>query len=194
MAPGFGEKAGKAIGLHPDIDCVGFTGSTEVGKLFMQYSGQSNLKRVWLECGGKTPVIVLGDCHDSDAAARSAAFGIFFNQGEVCNAGSRLLLHKSIKEPFLEKLQGWAKKLQPGDPLIPKCRMGAIVDKNQMNRVLGYIEKGQQQGAKSSRAASRCARIRRLLCGADHLRRRQKRHGHRSGRDLRAGAVCTHLR
>lgn len=148
VVPGFGEKAGKAIGLHPDIDCVGFTGSTEVGKLFMQYSGQSNLKRVWLECGGKTPVIVLGDCHDLDAAAKSAAFGIFFNQGEVCNAGSRLLLHKSIKEPFLEKLQGWAKKLQPGDPFDPKCRMGAIVDKNQMNRVLGYIEKGQEQGAK----------------------------------------------
>ncbi|ODT76062.1 aldehyde dehydrogenase PuuC, partial [bacterium SCN 62-11] len=148
VVPGLGEKAGKAIGLHPDIDCVGFTGSTEVGKLFMQYSGQSNLKRVWLECGGKSPVIVLGDCHDLDAAARSAAFGIFFNQGEVCNAGSRLLLHKSIKEPFLEKLQGWAKKLQPGDPFDPKCRMGAIVDKNQMNRVLGYIEKGQEQGAK----------------------------------------------
>lgn len=148
VVPGFGEKAGKAIGLHPDIDCVGFTGSTEVGKLFMQYSGQSNLKRVWLECGGKTPVIVLGDCHDLDAAARSAAFGIFFNQGEVCNAGSRLLLHKSIREPFLEKLVGWAKKLQPGDPFDPKCRMGAIVDKNQMNRVLGYIEKGQEQGAK----------------------------------------------
>ena len=148
VVPGFGEKAGKALGLHPDIDCVGFTGSTEVGKLFMQYSGQSNLKRVWLECGGKTPVIVLGDCHDLDAAAKSAAFGIFFNQGEVCNAGSRLLLHKSIKEPFLEKLQGWAKKLQPGDPFDPKCRMGAIVDKNQMNRVLGYIEKGQEQGAR----------------------------------------------
>ena len=148
IVPGFGEKAGKAIGLHPDIDCVGFTGSTEVGKLFMQYSGQSNLKRVWLECGGKSPVIVLGDCHDLDAAAKSAAFGIFFNQGEVCNAGSRLLLHKSIKEPFLEKLLGWAKKLQPGDPFDPRCRMGAIVDQNQMKRVLGYIEKGQEQGAK----------------------------------------------
>lgn len=148
VVPGFGEKAGKAIGLHPDIDCVGFTGSTEVGKLFMQYSGQSNLKRVWLECGGKTPVIVLGDCHNLDAAARSAAFGIFFNQGEVCNAGSRLLLHSSIKEPFLEKLLGWAKKLQPGDPFDPKCRMGAIVDENQMKRVLGYIDKGQQGGAK----------------------------------------------
>jgi len=147
IVPGFGEKAGKALGLHPDVDCIGFTGSTEVGKLFMQYSGQSNLKRVWLECGGKTPVIVLGDCHDLDAAARAAAFGIFFNQGEVCNAGSRLLLHKSIKEPFLEKLLGWAKKLQPGDPFDPKSRMGAIVDKTQMERILGYIQKGHEQGA-----------------------------------------------
>ena len=148
VVPGFGEKAGKALGLHMDVDCIGFTGSTEVGKYFMQYSGQSNLKRVWLECGGKTPVIVLGDCHDLDTAARSAAFGIFFNQGEVCNAGSRLLLHQSIKEPFLEKLMGWAKKMQPGDPFDPKCRMGAIVDKTQMDRVMGYIHKGQEQGAK----------------------------------------------
>ncbi|MBT9587579.1 aldehyde dehydrogenase [bacterium] len=148
VVPGLGEKAGKALGLHNDVDCVGFTGSTEVGKLFMQYSGQSNLKRVWLECGGKTPVIVMADCHDLDAAARAAAFGIFFNQGEVCNAGSRLLLHSSIKEPFLEKLQGWAKKMQPGDPFDPKTRMGAIVDKTQMDRVLGYINKGHEQGAK----------------------------------------------
>lgn len=148
VVPGYGEKAGKAIGLHSDIDCVGFTGSTEVGKLFMQYSGQSNLKRVWLECGGKSPVIVLGDCHDLDAAARSAAFGIFYNQGEVCNAGSRLLLHNSIREPFLEKLQGWAKKLQPSDPFDPKCRMGAMVDEKQMKQVLRYIDKGQEEGAK----------------------------------------------
>lgn len=148
VVPGLGETAGKALGLHMDVDCIGFTGSTEVGKYFMQYSGQSNLKRVWLECGGKSPVIVLGDCHDLDAAARSAAFGIFYNQGEVCNAGSRLLLHKSIREPFLEKLMGWAQKLQPGDPLDPKTRMGAIVDEKQMGRVLGYIEKGKEQGAK----------------------------------------------
>jgi len=147
VVPGFGETAGKALGLHPDVDCIAFTGSTEVGKYFMQYSGQSNLKRVWLECGGKTPVIVMGDCHDLDMAARSAAFGIFYNQGEVCNAGSRLLLHQSIKEPFLEKLLGWAQKLQPGDPLDPKTRMGAIVDEKQMQRILGYIEKGKEQGA-----------------------------------------------
>lgn len=147
VVPGFGETAGKALGLHNDVDCLAFTGSTEVGKLFMQYSGQSNLKRVWLECGGKSPVIVLGDCHDLDTAARSAAFGIFYNQGEVCNAGSRLLLHKSIKEPFLEKLKGWAAKMQPSDPFDPKCRMGAMVDEKQMQRVLGYINKGQEQGA-----------------------------------------------
>ena len=147
VVPGLGEKAGKALGLHMDVDCVAFTGSTEVGKLFMQYSGQSNLKRVWLECGGKTPVIVMGDCHNLDAAAKSAAFGIFYNQGEVCNAGSRLLLHSSIREPFLEKLKGWAAKLQPSDPLDPRARMGAMVDERQMQRVLGYIEKGKEQGA-----------------------------------------------
>jgi len=148
VVPGFGEKAGKALGLHMDVDCVAFTGSTEVGKYFMQYAGQSNLKRVWLECGGKTPVIVFGDCHDLNTAARSAAFGIFYNQGEVCNAGSRLLLHSSIKDEFLEKLLPWAQKMQPGDPLDPKTRMGAIVDQRQMQRVLGYIEKGKDEGAK----------------------------------------------
>lgn len=147
VVPGYGEKAGKALGLHMDVDCVAFTGSTEVGKYFMQYSGQSNLKRVWLECGGKSPVIVFGDCHDISSAARSAAFGIFYNQGEVCNAGSRLLLHRSIKDEFLEKLLPWAAKMQPGDPLDPKTRMGALVDERQMQRVLGYIEKGKEQGA-----------------------------------------------
>jgi 4-guanidinobutyraldehyde dehydrogenase / NAD-dependent aldehyde dehydrogenase len=147
VVPGYGETAGKALGLHEDVDCIAFTGSTEVGKYFMQYSGQSNLKRVWLECGGKTPVIVMGDCHDLDTAARTAAFGIFYNQGEVCNAGSRLLLHKSIKEPFMEKLLSWAGKLQPGDPLDPKTKMGALVESKHMQRVLSYIEKGKEQGA-----------------------------------------------
>ena len=148
VVPGFGETAGKAIGLHPDVDCVGFTGSTEVGKLFMQYSGQSNLKRVWLECGGKTPQIVMGDCGDLDAAARGAAFGIFYNQGEVCNAGSRLLVQEDIKDQLLEKVIAWGKKMQPGDPLNPKTRMGAIVSQPQLDRVLGYVEAGHREGAK----------------------------------------------
>src|SRR3546814_2078425 len=115
VVPGFGEEAGQAIGRHMDVDMVAFTGSTEVGKYFMRYSGESNLKRVALECGGKTPHIVMPDAHDLDVAARSAAFGIFFNQGEVCNAGSRLLVPSSIKDEFLEKVMAWGRKMTPGD-------------------------------------------------------------------------------
>ncbi|MGE0491889.1 MAG: aldehyde dehydrogenase [Vulcanimicrobiota bacterium] len=155
IVPGFGETAGKAIGLHPDIDGVAFTGSAEIGKLFMQYSGQSNMKRVSLECGGKSPHIILADCHDLDAAARSAAFGIFFNQGEVCNAGSRLLVEESVKDEVLEKVMAWGKKLMPGDPLDPRTKMGAMVSSEQMQRVLGYIEKGQNEGAKLVMGGSR---------------------------------------
>jgi gamma-glutamyl-gamma-aminobutyraldehyde dehydrogenase/4-guanidinobutyraldehyde dehydrogenase/NAD-dependent aldehyde dehydrogenase len=147
VVPGFGEEAGQAIGRHMDVDAVAFTGSTEVGKYFMRYSGESNLKRVSLECGGKTPHIVLPDAHDLDVAAKNAAFGIFFNQGEVCNAGSRLLVHESIKEPFLEKVMEWGRKMAPGNPLDPATTMGAMVDEKQMQRVLGYIEKGKSAGA-----------------------------------------------
>jgi gamma-glutamyl-gamma-aminobutyraldehyde dehydrogenase/4-guanidinobutyraldehyde dehydrogenase/NAD-dependent aldehyde dehydrogenase len=147
VVPGFGETAGQAIGLHMDIDAVAFTGSTEVGKLFLQYAGRSNMKHVSLECGGKTPHIVMADCPDLATAAKAAAFGIFFNQGEVCNAGSRLLVDRRIKEQFLEKVIEVGKKMQPGDPLDPKTRMGAIVDKTQLERVLGYIEAGKKEGA-----------------------------------------------
>jgi 4-guanidinobutyraldehyde dehydrogenase/NAD-dependent aldehyde dehydrogenase len=147
VLPGFGPTAGKALGLHPDVDCVTFTGSGEVGKLFLQYSGQSNMKRVWLECGGKSPNIVLADCPNLDAAAEAAAGGIFYNQGEVCTAGSRLIVEDSIKDVFIEKVVAAGKAMQPGDPLDPASQMGAIVDENQMNRVLGYIEKGSSEGA-----------------------------------------------
>lgn len=146
VVTGLGEKTGKALGLHPRVRCLAFTGSTEVGKYFMQYSGQSNLKMVWLECGGKSPQIIMPDC-DIEAAARGAAFGIFYNQGEVCNAGSRLLVHESIKDQFLEKVRSWAGKMMPGDPLHPKTRMGAIVSESQMQRILHYIEVGQREGA-----------------------------------------------
>src|SRR5205823_1760498 len=104
VVPGFGETAGRAIGLHMDVDLVAFTGSTEVGKLFLRYSGESNMKRLALECGGKSPHIVLPDCGDLDAAAEAAAWGVFYNQGEVCNAGSRLLVHESLKDEFLERV------------------------------------------------------------------------------------------
>ena len=147
VVPGLGETAGQALGMHMDVDCVAFTGSAEVGKLFLQYSGKSNMKRVSLECGGKSPHIILADCHDLNRAAREAAFGIFYNQGEVCNAGSRLLVQDSVKDEVLEKVMEWGRKLAPGDPLDPSTKMGAMVDQTQMERVLGYISTGQEEGA-----------------------------------------------
>ncbi|GAB4372240.1 MAG: aldehyde dehydrogenase [Kiloniellaceae bacterium] len=148
VVPGFGETAGQALGRHMDVDCIAFTGSGEVGKLFMKYSGESNMKRVTLECGGKTPNIIMADAPDLDAAATAAAWGIFFNQGEVCNAGSRLLVEDKIKDQVVEKVMQVAKTLRVGDPLDPATQMGAMVDDTQMNRVLDYIEKGQSEGAK----------------------------------------------
>jgi acyl-CoA reductase-like NAD-dependent aldehyde dehydrogenase len=146
VLPGFGEKAGQALGRHMDVDMVAFTGSTEVGKYFLRYSGESNMKRLALECGGKSPLVVFPDC-DLDAAATAAAWGIFYNQGEVCNAASRLLVHADVKDELLEKIVGVAERIRPGDPLDPKTRMGAIVDETQLDRVLGYIEAGKEDGA-----------------------------------------------
>ncbi len=147
VVPGMGETAGQAIGLHMDVDMVAFTGSTEVGKYFMKYSGESNLKRVSLECGGKTPHIILPDYPDLDKAAEAVAWGIFFNQGEVCNAGSRLLVHEDIRDDFIARVAKVAANIQPGNPLDAGTKMGAMVDETQMDRVLGYIESGKSEGA-----------------------------------------------
>lgn len=148
VLPGMGEDVGKALALHMDVDCVAFTGSTAVGKSIMQYAGQSNLKRTWLECGGKTPHIVFADCPDLEVAARAAAFGIFYNQGEMCTAGSRLLVEDSIKEAFLEKVISAGESMVPGDPLDPATKMGAIIDDAQLGRVMSYIHAGQTNGAR----------------------------------------------
>ena len=147
VVPGFGQTAGKALALHMDVDCIAFTGSTATGRMIMQYAGQSNLKRVSLECGGKSPNIVLADYPDLDKAASAAADAIFSNQGEMCSAGSRLLLQEGIKEAVLEKVQALSRKRPPGDPLDPATQLGAIVDETQMKRVLGYIEAGRRDGA-----------------------------------------------
>ena len=148
VLPGGGPTAGKALGLHPDVDCIAFTGSGEVGKLFLQYAGQSNMKRVWLECGGKTPFIVMDDCKDIAQAARAAASAIFFNQGEVCVAGSRLLAHRSVKDALVEAIVAESRTRRPGPPLDPATRMGAIVDAAQHRKILDYIAIGQNEGAK----------------------------------------------
>ncbi|HLY52288.1 MAG TPA: aldehyde dehydrogenase family protein, partial [Steroidobacteraceae bacterium] len=148
VVPGFGHTAGKALALHMDVDCIAFTGSTATGKLVMQYAAQSNLKRVSLECGGKSPNIVLADYPDLEKVAAAAAAAIYSNQGEMCSAGSRLLLQEGIGEAVLEKLQAISRTLVPGDPLDPDTRLGAIVDETQMKRVLGYIDSGRSAGAR----------------------------------------------
>ncbi len=148
VLPGYGEEVGQPLGLHNDVDCVSFTGSTQVGKYFLKYSGDSNMKMVWLECGGKSPNLIFDDCDDLDAAADMAAFGIFFNQGEVCSAGSRLLVQEGIKDEFLTKLKLRTENRQPADPLNPSTQMGAIVDQTQCDRVESYIKKGESEGAK----------------------------------------------
>lgn len=148
VLPGYGHTVGKALALHMDVDTVVFTGSTKIAKQLMVYAGESNMKRVWLEAGGKSPNIVFADAPDLQAAAAAAASAIAFNQGEVCTAGSRLLVERSIKERFLplvvEALKGW----KPGNPLDPATNVGALVDTQQMNTVLSYIEAGHADGAK----------------------------------------------
>ncbi|AIO30939.1 aldehyde dehydrogenase family protein [Burkholderia cenocepacia] len=143
VVPGYGETAGRALGLHPDVDVLAFTGSTAVGKKFLEYAAQSNMKQVWLECGGKSPNLVFDDTDDLDLAARKACFGIFFNQGEVCSANSRLLVQRSIHDAFVDRLIAHAGAFMPGDPLDPASGMGAIVDEHQHRRVRDWIERGR---------------------------------------------------
>ncbi len=146
IVPGFGARAGKALALHMDVDMIAFTGSGPVGKLLMQYSGQSNLKRVSLELGGKSPQIVFADCPDLNAAAVSAAWGVFFNQGEVCTSASRLLVQDEIADAFVDKLLQVARKIIPGDPLSPSTTFGAMVSEEQMKTALRYIGTATNEG------------------------------------------------
>lgn len=144
VVPGLGETAGQALGRHMDVDCLAFTGSTAVGKMFLQYSGQSNMKQVWLETGGKSPNLVFADCRDLDVVADMAALGIFFNQGEVCSANSRLLVQRGIKDALVEKLVQRAAATQPGDPLDPASKMGAMVDAHHTANVMRFVEAGKK--------------------------------------------------
>ncbi len=142
VVTGQGETTGAAIGLHPDIDVLTFTGSTQVGKYFMKYSGESNMKQVWLECGGKSPNLVFADTANLEEAAEFAARAIFFNQGEVCSANSRLLVERSIAEHFTELVITQAKKIKVGNPLDPATTMGPLVDRTQAGRVADFIASG----------------------------------------------------
>jgi aldehyde dehydrogenase (NAD+) len=155
ILPGYGPTAGGAIARHMDIDKVAFTGSTEVGHLIMEASAKSNLKRVTLELGGKSPNIVFADA-DLDQAVEGSHFALFFNQGQCCCAGSRLYVEEKIYDEFVERSVARAKKRTVGNPLDPATEQGPQVDDAQFDKVMGYIESGKQQGAK-------------MLCGGDRV-------------------------
>jgi len=155
LLPGFGPTAGAAIARHMDVDKVAFTGSTEVGQLIMEAAAKSNLKRITLELGGKSPNIVFADT-DLDEAVEGAHFGLFFNHGQCCCAGSRVFVEEKIYDQFVEKSGARARRRTVGDPFDPKTEQGPQVDQIQFDKVMGYIESGRNEGAK-------------LVCGGDRV-------------------------
>lgn len=148
VVTGPGETTGAAIGLHPDIDLVSFTGSTEVGRRFLEYAAKSNLKRIVLECGGKNPCIVMDDAEDLEIVAAHVTQAVFWNMGENCSTNSRLIVHQGVKDDLIKRILGRAREWRTGDPLDPVNRLGAIVSREQYERILSYIEKGKSEGAR----------------------------------------------
>src|SRR5579872_6325069 len=147
VVTGYGATAGEALGRHMDVDKISFTGSTRTGRALLKASAESNLKRVSLELGGKSPNIIFPDA-DMDAAMKSAFWGIFANKGEICSAGSRLLLHADIHDKFLAGMVSRAKRMKVGDPLDKSTTMGSQISAAQLERILGYIGAGKAEGAK----------------------------------------------
>ena len=147
VVPGPGEAVGEAIARHMDIDAVAFTGSTDVGRQVLRHASESNLKRVLLELGGKSPQVVMGDVTNLDHVAEQAANAIFWNMGENCSAGSRLIVHTKIKDALLEKLVGLTGQWIVGDPLDPATRIGPMITKTHLDRVLSYVRAGVDEGA-----------------------------------------------
>ena len=187
VLPGFGETAGQALGRHMDVDMVAFTGSTEVGKLFLRYSGETNMKHVSLETGGKSPNIIFADIADLDHAAQAAAAGVFYNSGQVCTAATRLIVQDSIKDEFLSLVGKHAAEWMPGDPLDKATKMGSMVDDTQMERVLSYIDIGRKEGAKVAFGGNRT----RTSTGGYYIEptildSSTQRHARRPGGDLRS--------
>jgi gamma-glutamyl-gamma-aminobutyraldehyde dehydrogenase len=148
VVPGFGESAGQAIGRHMDVDLVAFTGSSEVGRYFLKYAAESNLKRIILECGGKSPQVVFQDAPELEQVAAHAVAAAFWNMGENCSCGSRLIVHRAIRDELVERVARQAATWKLGDPLDPECKLGALIEKPHMEKVLGYIEAGRAEGAR----------------------------------------------
>ncbi|SHI14656.1 aldehyde dehydrogenase [Ferrimonas marina] len=155
VLPGYGHEVGEALARHPDVDCITFTGSTRVARQLMVCAGESNLKRVWNEAGGKNANIVFADHPNLEGAAEEAAAGCFYNQGEVCVAATRLLVHESIHDRFVAMVEAAAQRFTPRDPLDPESAMGALIDQEHKAKVLDYVKQGVAAGAN-------------LRCGGDH--------------------------
>src|SRR5205814_8758154 len=147
VVPGYGPTAGAALSSHMDVDKIAFTGETTTGKIVMTAAAQSNLKRVSLELGGKSPNVVFADA-DLDAAIEGAYFGLFFNQGQCCCAGSRLFVQEKAYDEFVQKMVAKAKSRRVGDPFDPSTEQGPQVSQEQFDRVMGYIDAGQTDGAR----------------------------------------------
>jgi len=144
---GDGPVVGRYLGEHPDVDVLTFTGSTEVGRHFMRYAADSNLKRVYLELGGKSPNIIFADAPDLDLAADTAAWAIFFNSGEMCTAGSRLVVHADVADRVVKRIVETSAQWFPADPLLADTKMGPLVDERSLQRVLNHLERGLADGA-----------------------------------------------
>jgi 4-guanidinobutyraldehyde dehydrogenase / NAD-dependent aldehyde dehydrogenase len=155
VVPGFGPTAGAALGRHPDVDLISFTGSSEVGKAFLRYSGESNMKPFSLECGGKSPNVILADAPSLRVAAEATAAGVFVNAGQMCNAGTRLVIERSVHDEFLEHLRHAAEPWRPRHPFSEDARMGGLVDETQLDRVLAYVEAGVSEGARLATGGTR---------------------------------------
>ena len=148
VVPGPGAVVGDALARHPGVDKIAFTGSTTTGKSLLRAIGETDVKGVTLEMGGKSPQLVLADVGDVEAAASTIGWGIFYNSGQTCNAGSRLVVHRSVREELVERVAALGASLAPGEPLDPTTRLGAIVDQVQLDKVLGYVGLGREEGAR----------------------------------------------
>jgi gamma-glutamyl-gamma-aminobutyraldehyde dehydrogenase len=148
VVPGLGETAGQALGRHPDVDALSFTGSTEVGRMFLRYASESNLKEVVLECGGKSPQVIMADPPDLDYVADQVLFAGFMNMGENCTCGSRLIVHRSVRDDLMERLVRRTANWPVGDPLDPATKIGPMIERPHLDKVLGYIEAGRREGAR----------------------------------------------
>ena len=148
VVTGPGAVIGDALARHPGVDKIAFTGSTEVGKSLLRAVGESDVKALSLELGGKSPQLVLADVGDVAAAASTIGWGIFYNTGQTCNAGSRLIVHRSVREELVERIASLGRDLAPGEPLDPATQLGSMVDERQLEKVLGYVRLGQEEGAR----------------------------------------------